>query len=69
MEHKGENNLSFFFFLKDDGQWEGGKKGEKKILFPRLEINTSLSNPNQIVYGKVIRPRVYLLEINILPKD
>lgn len=69
MEHKGENNLSFFFFKEDDGQWEGGKKGEKKILFPRLEINTSLSNPNQIVYGKVIRPRVYLLEINILPKD
>lgn len=45
---------------------EGGEKGEKRMFFSRLEINV-LSNPNQIVYAKVIRPRVYLLGINILP--
>ena len=68
MEHKEENNLFFFFLKRMVGSWREGKK-ERRKYFLIFEINTPLSNPNQIVYAKVIRPRVYLLEINILPKD
>lgn len=45
---------------------ERGERQEENVLFKTWNQYV-LSNPNQIVYAKVIRPRVYLLGINILP--